>query len=213
MPLRDGLPSPVIRTSSCRDTESDMRRWKKAQVTHLFLQIGTHVKWRNNRSVDCRNFHKIQVPLYYIFTCKPQAILCCYCIVSYFPPDFREVHPLGQLSPYGDSPFLCLGGLCTHLCVFQGNYSLGSHVEFLYNLSGSFYPFLAMTRANCFFSSVCKPKCAFVIQFWQRTRCLICFSLWVPVGIKLYFFFPLLVHLVFVLLFGSRLLSPLSPDG
>lgn len=149
-------------------------------------------QWRNNRSVDCRNFHKIQVPLYYIFTCKPQAILCCYCIVSYFPPDFREVHLLGQLSPYGDSPFLCLGGLCTHLCVFQGNYSLGSHVEFLYNLSGSFYPFLAMTRANCFFSSVCKPKCAFVIQFWQRTRCLICFSLWVPVGIKLYFFFPFL---------------------
>ena len=95
---------------------------------------------------------------YFTYLCvnpKPFFVVIVLCLVFHLIS--MKFIPWVSCHPMGDSPLLCLGGLCTHFCVFQGNYSLGSHVEFLYTLSGSFYPFLAMTRANCFFSRVCKP--------------------------------------------------------
>lgn len=146
MPLRDGLPSPVIRTSSYRDMESDMRRWKKAQVTHLFLQIGTHVSGETTDHETVKNFHKVGIYYLNYFTylrAKPQTILCCYCIVSCFPPDFHEVHPLGQLSPYGWTPHFMSGRPCTHFCVFHLDCQSEKPCGVLICLVWLFLPFLS----------------------------------------------------------------------
>lgn len=165
MPLRDRLPSPVIRTSTCRDMESDMRRWKKAQVTHLFLWVDTHVSGETTDLWTVEIFIKFKYPYttYLHVNPKPFFVVIVLCLVFHLIS--MKFIPWVSCHPMGNSPLLCLGGPCTHFCVFQGNYSLGKHVEFLYTLSGCFYPFLAMTRANCFFPRVCKPKHAFVIQF------------------------------------------------
>lgn len=113
---------------------------KKAQVTHLFLQIGTHVSGETTDLWTVEIFIKFEyilLELFYIFT-QTQTIRC-YCIVSCFSPDFHEVHPLSAKVTLRVTPHFMSGRAAVSLCVFQGSYSLRSHVEFLYTLSGLFF--------------------------------------------------------------------------